>query len=110
MTSLDTALACRAALEDTKGRNIVILDLRNLSSVTDYFVIVSGSSQPHLRALQDGIHAHLKEQGVTAYRRSVDPEGSWLCLDYVDVVVHIMSEEAREYYTLEELWAEAPRV
>ncbi len=110
MTPLDIALACRTALEDNKGRQVVILDLRTLSNVTDYFVIVSGSSQPHLRALQDGVHAALKAVGIQSYRRSADSEGSWMCLDYVDVVVHIMSEEAREYYTLEELWGEAPQV
>jgi ribosome-associated protein len=110
MTSMEIALACRTALEDTKGRDIVILDLQKLSNVTDYFVIVSGSSHPHLRALQEGVHARLKESGVVSYRRSTDSEGAWMCLDYVDVVVHIMSEEARAYYNLEELWAEAPRV
>ncbi len=110
MTSKEIALACRTALEDTKGRDIVILDLQKLSNVADYFVIVSGSSAPHLRALQEGVHARLKESGVMSYRRSTDSEGAWMCLDYVDVVVHIMSEEAREYYSLEELWAEAPRV
>ena len=109
MTPLDIALVCRTALEESKGRDIVILDLRNLSSVTDYFVIVSGSSQPHLRALQDGVHLKLKEGGVHCYRRSSDPEDAWMCLDYVDVVIHIMSEEARQYYNLEGLWAEAPR-
>jgi ribosome-associated protein len=110
MTSKEIALACRTALEDTKGRDIVILDLEKLSSVADYFVIVSGTGQPHLRALQESVHAKLKEQGIMSYRRSADSEGSWMCLDYVDVVVHIMSEEAREYYNLEGLWAEAPRV
>jgi ribosome-associated protein len=110
MTPLEIALACRTALEENKGREIVVLDLRTLSNVTDYFVIVSGSSQPHLRALQDGVHAALKAAGIHSYRRSSDPEGAWMCLDYVDVVVHIMSEEAREYYTLEELWGEAPQV
>jgi ribosome-associated protein len=110
MTPLEIARACRTALEENKGREIVILDLQALSNVTDYFVIVSGASQPHLRALQDGVHAALKGAGVTCYRRSSDPEGAWMCLDYVDVVVHIMSEEARAYYTLDELWGEAPRV
>ena len=110
MTSMELALACRSALEETKGRDIVILDLQKLSSITDFFVIVSGSSQPHLRALQENVHAKLKEMGVMSYRRSSDPEGSWMCLDYVDVVVHIMTEESRAYYNLEGLWEEAPRV
>ena len=110
MTSMEIALACKASLEDTKGRDILILDLRDLSNVTDFFVIVSGSSQPHLRALQENVHARLKEKGVMSYRRSSDSDGAWMCLDYVDVVIHIMSEEARAYYNLEGLWAEAPRV
>jgi ribosome-associated protein len=110
MNSFEIAQACRAALEDEKGREIVILDLRDLSGVTDYFVIATGSSQPHLRALQERVHLALKERDIKAYRRSSDPEGSWMCLDYVDVVVHIMSEEARDYYNLEGLWVEAPRL
>jgi ribosome-associated protein len=110
MKSLELAQACRAALEEEKGRDILVLDLQNMSSVTDYFVICTGASQPHLRALLDRVHMTLKELGVHAYRRSADSEGAWMCLDYVDVVVHIMSEEARDYYNLEGLWAEAPRL
>jgi len=110
MTALEIAQACRDALEDSKGRNVVILDVRDLSSLTDYFVIASGSNQPHLRAMHDNVHIRLKAAGQASYHRSSDPEASWLCLDFVDVVVHIMSEEAREYYSLEALWGEAPRV
>ncbi len=110
MTSLEIAQACRDALEDSKAREIVVLDVRKLSSMTDYFVIASGSNQPHLRAMHDRVHLRLKELGQRSYHRSPDPEASWLCLDFVDVVVHIMSEEARAYYGLETLWGEAPRV
>jgi len=110
MTALEIAAACRAALDEGKARDVVVLDVRALSSVTDYFVIASGTSQPHLRALHDRVHLRLKEAGQPSYHRSSESEASWFCLDFVDVVVHIMSDEARAYYALDALWAEAPRI
>ena len=95
------------ALEEKKGMDMSVLDLRELAGVTDYFVIVSGTSAPHLKALSQGVQKALKAQGVQAYKRSDDHEAGWMVLDYVDVVVHIFDQESREYYGLEEIWADA---
>ena len=86
------------------------MDVRHLSSVTDYYLIVSATSQPHLKALAGEVQHALKKDGVYCYRRGGDPEGGWIVVDYIDVVVHILLTEIREYYALEELWASAPRV
>ena len=110
-------LSRRASADARRSRargaaeNIVILDVRKLSSVTDYFVIASGTSEPHLRAIVDEITDPLRaEHGVRP--RAVDGtvHGAWVVLDYFDVIVHIMRQDIRERYDLEGLWGDAPRV
>ena len=103
---LDTIHECLLA---KKGRDIVTLDVRGRSAVTDFFVIASGTSAPHLKALSQEVQQKMKAADHQAYRRSDDHEGGWMVIDYIDVVVHIFEPEAREYYGIEELWAEAPR-
>ncbi len=71
-------------------------------------VIVSGLSSPHLKALYNDLQVELKKLGSTCYRRAGDPEGGWMVLDYVDVVIHIFLPESREFYALEELWTARP--
>jgi ribosome-associated protein len=110
MDSRTLARLCREFADNKKADNIVILDVRKLSSVTDYFVIASGTSGPHLRAIVEEITAQLREEhGVRA--RAVDGtvHGAWVVLDYFDVIVHVMRQDARERYDLEGLWGDAPR-
>lgn len=96
-------------LEDKHGRDIVTLDVTDRSEVTDYYILVSGGSPPHLKALCSEVEHALRQDGVRCYRRAGDPESGWLVLDYFDVVIHIFLEETREFYALEELWSgEAP--
>ena len=104
------ARAARAAAEAKKGVDPVILDVRRLSSVTDYYVIVSGTSSPHLKAVEAEVARALKTHGATRQRSSGSPESGWLVLDYLGVVVHVFNTEMRAYYQLEELWGDAPRV
>ena len=78
--------------------------------MTDYFVIVSGNSSPHLRALAEQTEISLKQMGHHVFRRAGENESGWFVLDYVDIVLHIMSDEMRERYDLEELWSDAPVV
>ena len=110
MHGFDTALRARTALQDKKGLDILLLDVRGLSAVTDYMLLVTGSSAPHLKALFDDVQHVLKTGGVSCYRRAGKPEGGWLVLDYVDVIIHILSPDARAYYAIEELWPDAPRI
>lgn len=108
--SLDLAKRARAVLEDGKGIDIRLLDVRKVSSIADYVVIVTGNSAPHLKALFNEVNTTLKHEGLPSYRRAGEPEGGWMVLDYVDVVIHIFSPTARQYYAVEELWATAPPV
>ena len=86
------------------------MDVRGLSGVTDFFLIVSGTSPPHLKALYNEVRQQLKAKGVACFRKAGIPEGGWMVVDYVDLVIHILSPEARQYYDLEALWEKAPRL
>jgi len=85
------------ALEAAKGVDIKTYDVRGKSGLTDWFVVATGAAAPHLKAL-------VKALPKKAYRVSGDPESGWIVADYVDVVVHVFSPEARAYYALEKLW------
>ncbi len=91
-----------------KAENIVMLDVREISSVTDFFVICSGGSDPHLRAIvneiDDGMQRH---HGVKCTRIDGDHLSGWVVMDYVDVIVHVMREDVRENYDLEGLWSDS---
>src|SRR5579859_7544644 len=111
MDSRKLALLCRTLADNRKAEDIVILDVRELSSVTDYFVVASGTSEPHLRAIVDEITEKLRdEQEVRP--RAVDGtfQAAWVVLDFFDVIVHVMRTDVRERYDLETLWGDAPRV
>ncbi len=99
-----------AALDDKKGVQPVILDVQELSNVTDFFVIVHGNSTPHLKALAEEVHLQLKQAGAGSSKKSGTPESGWIVMDFVDVVVHVFSSETRDYYALEELWSDAGRI
>ena len=111
MDSRKLALLCRELAENKKAEDIVLLDVRELSSVTDYFVIASGTSEPHLRAVVDEITEKLRDD-YHLRPRAVDGslQASWIVLDYFDVIVHVMRQDFRERYDLETLWGDAPRV
>jgi ribosome-associated protein len=111
MDSRKLALACRELADNKKAEDIVILDVRELSSVTDYFVIASGSSEPHLRAIVDEIADQLRER-YALRPKAVDGtlQAAWVVLDYFDVIVHVMRGDMRERYDLETLWGDAPRL
>src|SRR5438093_11255362 len=111
MDSRKLALRCRALADNKKAEDIVILDVREVSSVTDYFVIASGSSEPHLRAIVDEIIDKLK-QDHDVRPKAIDGtlHTAWIVLDYFDVIVHVMRTDVRNRYDLETLWGDAPRV
>lgn len=108
--ALDLAAKVKAAIEDKKGEETLIVNVAEISGVTDYYIVTSGSSSPHLKAIFGSIQQELKKDGVYAYRKTGDPEGGWMVLDYLDVIIHIFSREARDYYSIEELWESAPKV
>ncbi|MGH7992576.1 MAG: ribosome silencing factor [Limisphaerales bacterium] len=111
MDSRKLALLCREFADNKKAENIVILDVRKISSVTDFFVIASGTSEPHLRAIVEEITDQLRqEHGVRPHAVDGTVHGAWVVLDYFDVIVHIMRQDVRERYDLEGLWGDAGQV
>jgi len=106
MTVEQQAETIAKALEDRKGADVKVYDVRGKSSLADFFVVATGTAAPHLKALVAETQAAMKAQGVSSYRTSGDPESGWIVVDYVDVVVHVFSPEARAYYALEKIWAQ----
>ncbi len=97
---------CKAA-SDKKAGNIVIMDMRELTFSTDYFVICSAPTATQVRAIADNVEEELEKAEVNFNHKEGYQEGEWILLDYGDVVVHIFKNENREYYALEKLWGDA---
>lgn len=98
-------------LDDKKGVDIAVLDVRGLANFADWFVFCSGRSDRQTKALHDSVREGMKEDpGMLPVHTEGERERRWILLDYGDVIAHIMVPEAREYYRLEELWADAPRL
>ena len=102
----------RAILDAKKGENVVVLHVKDVSSITDYLILCSGLNNPHLRALADEVAKQLRLETppVAAHRRAGSVESEWLVLDYFDFVVHLFTPQMRSYYALEQLWKDAPVV
>ena len=98
MTNEEQVAAIKATLEEAKGVDVKVYDVRGKSGFTDFFVVATGAAAPHLKAL-------VKALPAKPYRTSGDPESGWIVADFVDAVVHVFSPEARAYYALERLWA-----
>ena len=111
MDSKKLALLCREFADNKKAEDIVVIDVRKLSSVTDYFVIASGTSQPHLRAIVEEINSKLRDDhDLRPSRAEGAVTGTWVVMDYFDVIVHVMHTETRKRYDLEGLWGDAKPV
>ena len=111
MNSKKLAQLCREFADNKKAENIAVLDVRKVSSVTDYFVVVSGTSEPHLRAIVAEITDQLREgHDLRPTRVDGHAGGAWVVLDFFDVIVHVMRADVRERYDLESLWGDAAQV
>ncbi|MFA5073687.1 MAG: ribosome silencing factor [Nitrospirota bacterium] len=110
VNSLETAQLCAEAADSKKAFDILILDLRGLTFIADYFVICSGTSTTQVGAISDWIGQHLAQAGIRTSHVEGASEATWVLMDYGDVVVHVFEEHARVYYSLEKLWGEAPRI
>lgn len=104
------AIDAARVLQDNKCEHILVLDVRELSRVTDYMVIASGTSNRQMNAALEHVQDHGKERGSPVFRCSADDRSLWLVCDFVDVVVHLFEPNTRAYYDLEMLWSEAPQV
>ena len=111
MDSMQLALLCRELADNKKAENLVILDLRKLPGVTDFMVLCTGTSDPHLRAVEEEISRKLRDDhGLKPHAIDGTRHSGWIVLDYLDVLVHVMKKESRERYDLEGLWNDAARV
>ncbi|OGV49148.1 MAG: ribosome silencing factor [Lentisphaerae bacterium GWF2_44_16] len=107
----ELASLCAEIAEDRKAENIIQLRMTELSSLADYFVLCTGNSEPHIRAISERIARDVRER-TGKHARSVEgtPESKWMVIDLGDVIVHILSPEMRELYQIESLWGDAPKV
>ena len=108
--SRDTALFVAAAGLDKKAEDVLVFDVRGLSSYTDYLVIMTADSDRQAGAIADHVDQQLKEAGHSKIAVEGYETGNWIIVDYGDVVAHVMGRETRSFYDLEGLWADAPRV
>ncbi len=110
MTSLEQARRIAALAQEKLAEDVVILDMRPECSFTDYFVIATGRNPRQTAAIWDEVHARLKKQKLLPAGVDGVREGAWIVADYLDVVFHVFTPEARAYYRLEELWNDVPAV
>lgn len=111
LNSLEQARRIAALAQEKLAEDVVILDMRPVCTFTDYFVIASGRNARQTSAIWDEVHGRMKHD-ERLLPRSIDgaQEGSWILADYLDVVLHVFTPEAREYYKLEDLWGDVPAV
>ena len=106
----ERALLCLNATLEKKAKNIILLKVKELSAFTDYFLICSGASDRQVQAIASSIREKMKKDGVLPLGVEGESHGQWVLMDYEDVVIHIFYEPVREYYDIERLWSEAPRM
>jgi ribosome-associated protein len=99
-----------STLDEHKAEDIIVLDLRQLSDATDYFILASGTSDVHVRALAENVDGALSQAGRQPHHVEGLKSGRWALLDYVDFVIHVFHPTPRKFYQLERLWADAPAV
>ncbi|TMK22906.1 MAG: ribosome silencing factor [Actinobacteria bacterium] len=108
--SRQLAVAAARAAAEKNATDVIVLEVRDLIVITDYFVIASGASDRQVRTITDEVERVLAADGAKAIRREGQSGGRWVLLDFVDLVVHVFVEEERDYYELERLWKDARRV
>ena len=107
MTPKELAIIAVKALDEKKGKEISAIEITDLTTIADYFVIASGTSNTQINALSGAVEKAMKEQaGEAPLRREGYRDGTWVLLDYGAIIVHIFSQEAREFYSLERLWGD----
>ena len=110
MESLEKAHLCLEIIKERKALNPVMFEVEKLTSITDFFLIASGNSSRQVQAIARHLNRRMREEGFRAYGIEGEQEGHWILMDYSDIVIHIFYQPVREFYDLEGLWMEAPRV
>jgi len=106
----ELAVAAARIAKHDNCQDIVVLDLRGVSPITDYFVIATGTSDRQMRSVADDVADHGRKIGQKLWKMAGEDTAEWIVMDFVDVVVHLFDQEHRRYYDLELLWGEAPKV
>lgn len=104
------AVAAARAASDRKAHDVLVLDMREVFFLTDYFIICSGNTDRQVGSIQEAVEEGLAARGAKPVRREGEQHKRWVLLDYMDVVVHIFRKEERDYYEIERLWKDAPPV
>ena len=110
MNSYEQSILTAKAISSKKGLNIKLIEIGDISSLADYIVIATGTSSTHVKAIADEVEYQLDEAGISVSHIEGYRSNSWILLDYVDVIVHIFSDEAREFYDLERLWQDGKEI
>lgn len=104
------AIEAARLISDLHCEDVIIIDVRSLSDVTDYLVLATGTSDVQIRSLGHAVEDLARQHGLSRFGRDADARAAWLALDFIDVVVHLFDQQARAHYDLEMLWGDAPRV
>ena len=110
MNSYEQSILTAKAISSKKGLNIKLIEIGDISSLADYMVIATGTSSTHVKAIADEVEYQLDEAGISVSHIEGYRSNSWILLDYVDVIVHIFSDEAREFYERERLWQDGKEI
>ena len=110
LDGLELAKICSRIGDDSKAQDVVVIDVRKMSSFTDFFVLMSGRSTRHVQALAESMENELRSKRIKTSNAEGLQEGNWVLLDFGDVVVHVFYHELRDFYDLEGLWHDAPRI
>lgn len=110
MNSYEQSILTAKAISSKKGLNIKLIEIGDISSLADYMVIATGTSSTHVKAIADEVEYQLDEAGISVSHIEGYRSNSWILLDYVDVIVHIFSDEVREFYDLERLWQDGKEI
>lgn len=109
-SAVELAEACAEIAYDRKAQDIIRMDMSEYSAVADQFILCTGTSDPHLRAITERIRRDIREKFALRGRVDGSPESHWMIVDFGDVMVHVFTKEARELYQLETLWKDAPKI
>lgn len=104
---LDIARQCAKLADSKKAVDPIILGVKGLTDIADYFVICSGTSSKQIKTIADYVVEKIGEKGISPLHYEIDTDYTWVVLDYIDVIMHIFNEEKRDYYRLEQLWGDA---
>ncbi|WP_430883075.1 ribosome silencing factor [Fusibacter sp. JL216-2] len=110
MNVKEIALEIAGLIDDKKGHDIQILDVRHLSSIADYFVIATGTSNTHVNAIADGVVEELRERGLEMSHKEGKRGGNWILIDCLDIIVHVFTKAEREFYDIERIWSDAEKL